>query len=75
MLEGHIGRLALVDETSEKMGEVDVERVHGGPGFVPNNYGLLFGQRSTYPKIIAICDEDQTAEYESAQVKGNFSIS
>jgi hypothetical protein len=64
MLEGLIGRLALVDETTEKMGKVDVEWVSKCPRFVPKNYGLLFGKRSTRPDIVAIRDEDQTARYE-----------
>jgi hypothetical protein len=63
MLEGLVGRPALADETPEKMGKVDVEWVNEGPRFVPENYGLLLGERSTHPNLVAIGDEDETAEY------------
>ena len=68
-LEGLIGRLALVDETTEQMREVNVERMDEGARFIPEDYSLLFGKRSTHPKLVAIGDENETAE-----AKNGFSL-
>ena len=53
-LEGSVEQPALVDETPKKMGEVDVEWVNEGPRFVPENYGLLLGERSTYSNLVTV---------------------
>jgi len=61
MLEGLVGRPALADEAPKKVGEVDIEWMNEGPGFVPENYGLLLGERSTHPKLVTVRDKNETA--------------
>ena len=66
MLKRLLGRLALVDKAPEKMGEVDVEWVNESPRFVPKDYGLLLGERSTHPDLVTVGDKDETTGNASA---------
>ena len=61
-----MGRLALVDKTPEKVSKIDVEWVDKSPGFVPKNYGLLLGEKSAHPNLVAVGNKDDTARYEPA---------
>jgi hypothetical protein len=63
VLKGLVGGFTLVDKKPKKMGEVDVKWMSEGPRFVPENYGLLLGERRTYPDLVTIGDEDETAGY------------
>jgi len=62
----------VVDEAPEQMGKVNVEWVNKDPRFVPKDYGLLLGERSTHPNLVTVGDEDETAVRELTQREDGF---